>query len=165
MRENRNRIWRTHHCRRQRLTPRRTLLRPTWLAVSLLVALSCSTWAAPECANWNTEEFFDSALAADVRHCLASGASLEQRDKDGWTALPLAAEVGSAEQVVVVLELGATTGARDEDGSSALYSAARGGTAATVAALLRARADVGAENEPGRTPLHVAAYGAEPANL
>ena len=97
------------------------MLRPTWLAVALLVSLSSSAWAATDCANWNTEEFFESALAADVRQCLASGASLEQRDKDGRTSLHRAAEFGIAEQVVVLLELGAAMGARDEVGGTALH--------------------------------------------
>ena len=141
--------------------PSATRLKFVWFAVAVVAAYGQTGWAAADCTNWNTEAFFKSAGSAHVRTCVASGASLERRDRSGRTPLHVAAEFGNAEQVVAILELGAGIGSKDENGATPLHSAARNRTAATVAALVRAGAEVDAADERGMTPLHIAArYGA-----
>ena len=41
--------------------------------------------AAIDCANWNSNEYFEAATAADVTDCLRSGADPKARDKVGKT--------------------------------------------------------------------------------
>ena len=40
--------------------------------------------AQADCANWNSEGFFATAGAEDVRACLRAGADPNARDEGGW---------------------------------------------------------------------------------
>ena len=150
---------------RMRMDPGRCLSALACIAATLLTAVANHAWAAPDCASWNTEEFFKSAGVADVRRCLVAGESLHHRDVLGRTPLHVAAEVGRGEQVSALLELGAATDALDENGATPLHSAARNGTGGTVAVLVGAGADVDATDERGVTPLHIAAREGTPDSI
>ncbi|MBC6402230.1 MAG: ankyrin repeat domain-containing protein [Hyphomonadaceae bacterium] len=124
--------------------------------------------AQPDCNDWNSKGFFESATAADVNRCLAAGAEVEARDENGRTPLHWAAYGGNAETVAALIKAGAKIEARIKTdsstpplhfaGSTPLHLAARyGGNAETIAALIQAGARVNARNESGWTPLHEAA--------
>ena len=69
-------------------------------------------------------------------------------DEDGYTRLPLRAEV-----VTALLAAGADSNARDEDGDTPLRSAGYRADAEAVTALVNAGADLNAKDNDGRTPL------------
>ena len=125
--------------------------------VAILAAMAaCLTLSAaraqPDCANWNSYDFFETAGAEDVRACLRAGADPDVRTELGFAPLHHAAFLGHAAAVAALLEARADPGARDEDGFTPLRDAARHGHAAVIAALLDAGADPGARNEDGVTP-------------
>ena len=94
------------------------------LCACLLASCSMRKTAAQpsDCANWNSNEYFEAATAADVTDCLRSGADLEARTEDGLTPL--------------------------QDGLTPLHWAARGNeNPAVIAALLDAGADLKARTE------------------
>ena len=120
--------------------------------------------AQADCANWNSEGFFRTAGAADVRACLRAGADPDARDKKGVTPLHWAANNGNAAAVRALLEAGADPNARDDEhGDTPLhyavfYSLASGVGFAGVGLLLDAGADPNVHDYTyGQTPLHNAA--------
>ncbi|MBC6404098.1 MAG: ankyrin repeat domain-containing protein [Hyphomonadaceae bacterium] len=135
-----------------------TIFRHLMIATLLGIGLYArNAEAQPDCDLWNSEGFFESAAAADVRRCLAAGAEVEARTEGGETPLHLAALGGNAETVTALVDAGADVEAREEDNRTPLHVAAAGGTAETVTALVKAGADVEAREEDNRTPLHWAA--------
>ncbi len=75
--------------------------------------------AAPDCANWSSEDFWRDASAEDVSRCF-SGANLEAPDKYGDTPLHWAAARGKPANIKALLDAGADAGARTTAGSTAL---------------------------------------------
>ncbi|XP_067911771.1 ankyrin repeat and SAM domain-containing protein 6-like [Heterodontus francisci] len=86
-----------------------------------------------------------------VRFLLMKGASVDSRNRYGWTPLMQAARFGHPSVAHVLLENGGDANAVNKLGASVLAAAARGGHVGLVRALLEggARVDVGAR-EPGR---------------
>ncbi|MBC6403341.1 MAG: ankyrin repeat domain-containing protein [Hyphomonadaceae bacterium] len=119
-----------------------------------------NAWAQPDCNDWNSKGFFESAAAADVNRCLAAGADVNaRRAYDKLTPLHFAALGGNAETVAALVKAGAKVNARDENGYAPLHLAAVNGHAETVTALAKAGAEVNARERYGDTPLHDAALG------
>ena len=134
-----------------------------------------------DCGYWNTAGFARVATAAATAACLAAGADVSARDREGNTPLLLAVRAGGGGTggspasenpavVTVLLEAGADANARDSARNTALHHASAGKyvyvgeglyehveIAAIVAALLAAGADVDARNGDGSSPLHNAA--------
>ena len=156
------------------------------LCLTVVAAWHCSLensvrLAAIDCTNWNSNEYFEAATAADVTDCLRSGADLEARTEDGFTPLHWAARGNDNPAVIAaLLDAGADLKARTEDGLTPLHWAAgwtplhwaAGWTPlhwaarftdnpAVIAALVDAGADLEARTEGGLTPLHWAARGNE----
>ncbi len=135
-----------------------------WLAAWMSAAPAVA--AGVSCEDWNTEEFFKRAGAADISRCLKAGADVNARTKNGFTPLHRAAEHSTTPAVVTVLvKAGADVNARTKIGWTPLYVAARNSTTpAIVTALLKAGADVNARTEFGLTPLHwMAVFSETPA--
>ncbi|XP_046396091.1 protein TANC2 isoform X2 [Ischnura elegans] len=85
------------------------------------------------------------------------GASPEQRDSSGRTALAHAAADGNVTMVRLLLEKGTSVHLEDKEGLSALGWACLNGQVATARVLLDAGAQVQRADASGRTPLHLAA--------
>ena len=129
------------------------------LCLTVVAAWHCSLensvrLAAIDCTNWNSNEYFEAATAADVTDCLRSGADLEARTEDGLTPLHWAARFTDNPAVIAALvDAGADLKARTEDGLTPLHWAATGNdNPAVIAALVDAGADLKARTENGLTP-------------
>ena len=86
--------------------------------VILAVVVCCTLWpslagATVSCADWNTEEFFQKATAADVTRCIAAGMLLTAQKKGGRTSLHVASALYSESPTVIqLLDAGAKLEAR-----------------------------------------------------
>ena len=115
-------------------------------SVFVLVFFGAATGAAqagPDCEAWNTKKFFGTATVEDVTSCLAGGADVEARDKNGSTPLHLAAEYNENPAVIEALvAAGANVREGDEDGRHPLhYVVVFNENPAVTEALLEAGAD------------------------
>ena len=88
-----------------------------------------------------------------VEMLIKDGVDIEVKDKDGYTALLIAAEMGNIEMVKVLLENGADVNARDIDKHTALIYAAYQGNLEIAEMLLKYGADVHAKDKDGWTAL------------
>ena len=125
-------------------------------------------------ADLNARGYYGTALhravlsndPATVAAVAATGADLEIRDRNGWTALQLAAHEGESAMIAALVEAGADVEARDDSGRTALQLAADrdypaqwiGGpsTPAVIAALVEAGANLAAHDNVGDTALYAA---------
>jgi len=90
----------------------------------------------------------------EVKEFLAAGTDVNAKDKDGWTALLMAASRGKKEIVKLLLAKGAKVNAKSNNGTTPLHMSSK----AEVAELLIANgADVNARTQKGSTPLHFSA--------
>ncbi len=131
----------------------------TALSVLALVGGSIpvsSDAASPvDCADWNSQEYFQAATVEDVAGCLTAGADPKTRDdKYGWTPLHRAAGLSENPAVIVaLLDAGANIEARDKDGWTPLHGAARfNESPAVIVALLDAGANPKARDKFDETP-------------
>ena len=85
------------------------------------------------------------------------GANLEEKDKNGRTALMYAAEGGHKETVAILAEKGAKLEVKDEDGLTALMMAALGGHKETVAILAEKGTKLEVKDKNGLTALMITA--------
>ncbi len=97
--------------------------------------------------------------AATVQTLLANGADGNTMDRDGKTALMLAAFEGHTAMVQVLLANGAQVNRQDKDGATALMLAAARGHTDVVTALLATGADVNLQHHTGQTALMLAVVG------
>ncbi|TYT26079.1 hypothetical protein FZO89_07305 [Luteimonas viscosa] len=101
---------------------------------------------------------------AGVQLLLRHKAKVDARDRDGRTALHVAALQGHAEITAALLDAGADVHARDARESTPLLEAARGAGAATFEALLAAKADPHALDAEGRHALLLACIAEAPSS-
>jgi hypothetical protein len=101
------------------------------------------------------EAAYENDLAA-VQAFLAKGADLEARDRDGDTALHLAAIQASPAVIAALITAGADPNVRSTDGQTPLFHAAEHGNLPALQALLAADADVNACDKDSHTPLFYA---------
>ena len=132
-------------------------MKPTHCLVAVMVIATPVQNAQVDCADWNTEAFFEAAGVSDMTRCLQAGANPMARDEDGSTPLHSVAYGGRAEAIDALLKAGANLEAWTLNGSTPLHSAAIG-TAEAVTALLEVGANLEAQNFKGETPLHLALY-------
>ena len=140
------------------MTCTRVLLWGVLLAVLATPALAAQ--AGPNCAAWNTQEYFQTATVEDVTACLAAGADVAARTDDGHTPLHLAAAANDNPAVLeALLATGAELEARSGTGQTLLHLAAMyNENPAVIEALVAAGADPMARTDDGHTPLHNAAW-------
>ncbi|WP_202839741.1 ankyrin repeat domain-containing protein [Luteimonas saliphila] len=101
---------------------------------------------------------------AGVQLLLRHKAKVDARDREGRTALHVAAFQGHAEVVAALLDAGADVHARDARESTALLEAARGAGAAVLEALLAAKADPHALDAEGRNAVLLACVAEAPSS-
>ena len=94
---------------------------------------------------------------ARVNTLLASGGRSAAQDRNGRTALHLAAKEGHAECIESLLAAGHSPAATDSSRHTPLHKAAANGHAACVSALAAHRATLESVDSDGRTALHLAA--------
>ena len=157
----------------------RMTLRLRYLLVVVSVFTLASQGLAQGCAEWNTQEFFESATPYEVRACLEAWSRVNARTLNDTLPLHFAAWYTPNPAVIaVLLEVGAEVNARNEFGNTPLHIAAWTGgdinnirviheagargsfaviSALRVLLLLEAGAEVNALNKDGDTPLHTAA--------
>lgn len=105
----------------------------------------------------------DKGCAELAVRLMDAGASLQARDRLGFSPLSRAATAGQAELVTLFLDRGAAINARGIDGSTPLYQAAEAGRLPIVRQLVEHGADVRLAGRTGITPLAAGAYmGSEP---
>ena len=104
------------------------------------------------------EEAAASGDLSTVQLLLQSGADLNYRDRDGWSAIHWAAEEGYYEVVSLLLKHGANTNGISSYGTSPLHCAANGGHNEIVNELLQYGANPLMATAHGWTPLHHAAF-------
>jgi len=108
-------------------------------------------------------DLFEAIAAADAERLVeladAVPESLETRSPDGWTPLHLAAFLGRAEAVELLLERGAGLEIRSTNQmrNTPLHAAVAGGERAIIERLVAAGAAVDARQHAGYTVLHAAA--------
>ena len=100
----------------------------------------------------------DAGCEEFARRLLASGASLEARDRLGAMPLAHAASAGQRALVELFLAEGAQIDARDLAGATALWAATESERQASVALLLAKGADPNLPGRSGVTPLAAAAF-------
>ena len=94
-----------------------------------------------------------------IQAMVAEGFWVDQRDRDGWTAVQFAALLGRPKTVAVLIAAGADVNQADPLGMTPLMAAAVSGSRQTVKQLIAAGADPDAQDSAGET----AAYMAEQA--
>src|SRR5712691_24657 len=132
---------------------RRSRLRMAFVFLgALLLLASCATNAdvVREAAQGHT---------AVVQTLLGQGADGKAIDRDGKTALMLAAFEGHAATVQVLLANGVQANTKDKQGATALMLAASQGHTDVVQALLAKGADANLQNSTGQTALMLAVVG------
>ncbi|KAL2503184.1 Ankyrin-2 [Forsythia ovata] len=91
-----------------------------------------------------------------IHRLIESGASINGRDQNGWTALHRASFKGRIEAVRALIEKGIDVDAKDEDGYTALHCAVESGHAEVIELLVKKGADIEARTNKGVTPLQIA---------
>ena len=119
---------------------------------------------AQDCKGWenkNSEDnYWQKITFEEVKTCLNNGASVNLRDKHGWTPLHRAGALSKDSKVVfIILQAGANVDARDkENGFTPLHMvAANSADPEVIRALVIARANVNVRSKDRLTPLHLAA--------
>lgn len=100
-----------------------------------------------------TQSLFETIRKGDlaaVRQSLKSG-TLDQQDKEGRTALMVAAESGQSEILDALLEMKAGLNLKDSSNRTALMLAAAAGHAGVCKSLIRAGADIKLVDQNGMT--------------
>ena len=109
------------------------------VAVYVALGLADSLHAQADCADWNTETFFEAAEVSDVTHCLQAGADANTRAGGDITPLHMASNAEAVE-------------ARARRGITPLHTAALLGHAEAIEALLQVGADPKGLTSDGKLP-------------
>ena len=100
-----------------------------------------------------------------VEELLQHGADIEARDKNGDSALTLAAGFGHVNTIKVLLQHKANTEVEGNNGRAALGCASVRGYEECVKELLQHGANINASDMDGDTPLHCAIHGGKIKNV
>jgi ankyrin repeat protein len=98
--------------------------------------------------------FFDAVKSGDreaVARSIKEGFNVNTKDKDGYTALLIAAEKGDIEITRLLVEKGADVNAKDKDGYTALMYVAYAGNLEIAKLLIKNGADVNVRDKDGWT--------------
>ena len=146
------------------MTCQRVLLWGVFLSVLAVPALAAQE--APDCAAWNTREYFETATVENVTSCLAAGADPMVRVNGGNTPLHFAVYNNENPAVIeALLAVGADPMALADDAQTFLHRAVYyNENPAAVEVLVAAGADPNERTIDGSTLLHrVAEFNGNPA--
>lgn len=101
----------------------------------------------------------DSYLASAAKMMIEGGANLDEKDKEGKTALIWAASSNLSAVAATLLEAGADINAQDDKGNTAMAWASRKGRSLVFDTLVKSGADLNLSNEDSYTPLTHAVAG------
>ncbi|CAI8050983.1 Putative ankyrin repeat protein MM_0045, partial [Geodia barretti] len=111
-----------------------------------------------ECTGLSALHFSaDRGDSATTEALLKAGANLHLNDKDGDSALTLAAWCGHTNFVVKLVKAGADLDLQNKNGDTAVIMAVKRHEPATLRELVRAGSDLNLQNQEGLTPLMIAA--------
>ncbi|MBC6443722.1 MAG: ankyrin repeat domain-containing protein [Rhodobacteraceae bacterium] len=131
--------------------------RIAFIAAAVLAAIVVATAARANDCNWEEEGFWEQQdQSGRVAACIAAGADIEARDKNGVTPLHRAAEHGTPDVVRALIAAGADIEARDKLDWTPLHLAAFWGTLDVVRTLIDAGANVRARSKNGNLPVDFA---------
>lgn len=105
---------------------------------------------------YSDKAFFDAVKSGDketVAMAIKEGFNVNAKDKDGYTALLIAAEKGDLEMAKLLVEKGADVNAKDKDGYTALMYVAYAGNLEIAKILIKNGADVNVKDKDGWTAL------------
>ncbi|MCO5044800.1 MAG: ankyrin repeat domain-containing protein [Kiritimatiellae bacterium] len=134
-------------------------MRSRFLFIALALALTGCEVARRQPPPAAPVSLYAAAVRGDVettKKLIASGANVNERDKEGSTPLHAAAYHGFADIMKLLLDAGAEIDARDHYGFTPLHAAAREGQLAATRLLVERGANIEAPEESGLNPLGVA---------
>jgi ankyrin repeat protein len=111
---------------------------------------------------YSDKAFFDAVKTGNreiVAMSIKEGFNVNAKDKDGYTALLIAAEKGDLEMAHLLVEKGADVNAKDKDGYTALMYVAYTGNLEISKILIKNGADVNVRDKDGWTALMFARMG------
>ena len=106
-----------------------------------------------------------SGCEPEARTLIDRGAAVDAKDREGKTALAVAAEANKLGMIALLLELGANVNARAIDGSTPLFTAAEQDRGPAIALLLDHGADPNLPGRKGLGPLAASAYNGSPDSV
>jgi ankyrin repeat protein len=107
-----------------------------------------------------TDLLCDAAARGDTQfigRVLGAGGDLRRRNKDGLTALHVAAMAGQQDSVRCLVRMGADVSAKDSNGYTALHHAVLSQQVHLIAQLANLGSNVNEKTSDGKTALHLAA--------
>ena len=113
-------------------------------------------------------ELYEAAAAddtAEVEQLIRYGADVNAKQKNGWTALMVAAGRGRTESLKVLIDAGADVNVEKNNGQTALMVAADKGSTETIKPLIDAGADANAKYNSGLTAMMLAVGGGHTETL
>lgn len=114
--------------------------------------------ARQDTANKNLNEAIRKNNIKKVQTLITQGVDVNARDKEGWTPLHFAAELGHTGICQLLIHAGADIHAQSSKfDQTALHLAADNGALECCKTLIQAGADIHAKNDDDSTPLHLAA--------
>ena len=121
-------------------------------------AQSSTAWSGSATPSLHNLDLDGDKHVGEFESHLIDGADVDERDRDGATALYLHADQGHAQIVKLLLQerWQCDVNANDHVGRTALQMAAKGGHTEAVAALLAAGANADHRDEAGETALYYA---------
>jgi len=96
----------------------------------------------------------DNDVHSKLKARISNGADINQVSNYGRTLIHLAAQYGTAESLLMLIDAGADVTARDNLGRNALHFAVDGGSAENIRILLRNGAEVNVSDNFQNSPLH-----------
>ena len=116
---------------------------------------SGADWRQPAKEVFKNLMFFETPLCEKgLELLIKSGADLNVRDSDDWTALHIASRDNHKELAELLIKNGADLNVRDSDGWTALHIASRYNYKELAELLIKSGADVNVRDSDDLTPLH-----------